>query len=314
MVSDSVSRVTLRPLHTERRRLHTLKRERGSEFVRCSLRSSAITTAMAESTGDSAGAFWKRKYYVIITGASVGIGRALAQAFSREVAEKSVFVITGRNAENLNETKRLVAQDAPGVEVVARVMDHSTATFDDYRKLITDTWSKISAADGVLLVHNVGTIGDVRKYATALTDEKEIDDYFHLNITSVMTLTSAFLEKFPNGSNISRTIINISSLAAIKPMAGTGIYCTGKAARQMYMRIIAVENPTVKVLNYSPGPVDTAMHKALHHGVKEIAEAARGMVESGTLLTPEATSLKLVKILETQNFQSGDHVDYYDRT
>ncbi|KAL1444248.1 hypothetical protein MTO96_029934 [Rhipicephalus appendiculatus] len=129
-----------------------------------------------------------------------------------------------------------------------------------------------------------------------------------------MTLTSAFLEKFPNGSNISRTIINISSLAAVKPMAGAGIYCTGKAARQMYMRIIAAENPTVTVLNYSPGPVDTAMQRALHHGVKEIAEVAKGIVESGTLLTPEATSLKLVNILGTRDFQSGDHVDYFDRT
>lgn len=273
---------------------------------------------MAESTGDTAsrrtGAFWKRKYYVIITGASVGIGRAITQAFSQKVAEKSVFVITGRNAENLNETKRLVGEVAPDVEVIAEVMDHSKASFDDYRKLITDTWAKISEADGVVLVHNVGTIGDVHKYASAFTDEKEIDDYFHLNLTSVMTLTSAFLEQFSNSSTLSRTIINISSLAAVKPMAGASIYCTGKAARQMYMKIIAAENPTVTVLNYSPGPVDTAMHQALHHGVNEIAAVAKGAVESGMLLTPEATALRLVQILGAQEFQSGDHVDYFDRT
>ncbi|XP_050045374.1 sepiapterin reductase-like [Dermacentor andersoni] len=273
---------------------------------------------MAESTGDTAsrrtGAFWKRKYYVIITGASVGIGRAVAQAFSQEVSEKSVFVITGRNAENLNETKRLVGQVSPGVEVIAEVMDHSKATFEDYRKLITDTWAKISEADGVVLVHNVGTVGDVHKYASAFTDEKEIDDYFHLNLTSVMTLTSAFLEQFPNSSTISRTIINISSLAAVKPLAGASIYCTGKAARQMYFKIIAAENPSVTVLNYSPGPVDTAMHQALHQGVKEIAAVAEGARESGMLLTPDATALRLVQILGAQEFQSGDHVDYFDRT
>lgn len=272
---------------------------------------------MSESTGDASGrrtgAFWRKRYYVIITGASVGIGRALAQAFSREVAEKSVFVITGRNAENLNETKRLVGQDAPGVEVVAEVMDHSTATFEDYRKLIADTWPKVSEADGVVLVHNVGTIGDVHKYAVAFTDAKEIDDYFHLNVTSVMLLTAAFLEKFPNNSTLSRTVVNISSLAAVKPMAGASIYCTGKAARQMYMNVLAAENPVVTVLNYSPGPVDTAMQRALHHGVKEIAAVARGAVESGMLLTPDATALRLVKILGAQDFKSGDSIDYFDR-
>ncbi|XP_077514788.1 sepiapterin reductase-like [Amblyomma americanum] len=272
---------------------------------------------MSESTGDTksrcAGVFWGKKYYVIITGASAGIGRAIAVAFSKEVAENSVFVITGRNSERLDETKRLVGEAAPGVQVIAKTTDHSKATFKDYRKLISETWAKISGADGVVLVHNAATLGDVQKYAIAYTDEKEIDDYFHLNLTSVMTLTSAFLEKFPSSSTLPRVIVNITSLAAVKALAGTALYCTGKAAREMYLNVIAAEDPSLTVLHYSPGPVDTAMHHELRRGVKEAATVAYGARDSGRLLTPEATVLRLVQVLGAQEFKSGDHVDYYDR-
>uniref|UniRef100_A0A6M2E5G1 Sepiapterin reductase n=1 Tax=Amblyomma tuberculatum TaxID=48802 RepID=A0A6M2E5G1_9ACAR len=272
---------------------------------------------MSESTGDTAsrptGVFWGKKCYVIITGASAGIGRAIAVAFSKEVAENSVFVITGRNSERLTETKRLVSEAAPRVQVVAHTTDHSKATFEDYRKLISDTWPKISGADGVILVHNVGTLGDVQKYAISYTDEKEIDDYFHLNVTSVMTLTSAFLEKFPSSCTVPRVIVNITSLAAVKAMAGTALYCTGKAAREMYLNVIAAEDPSLTILHYSPGPVDTAMHHELRSGVKEAAAVAFGARDSGMLLTPEATVLRLVQVLRAQEFKSGDHVDYFDR-
>lgn len=271
--------------------------------------------AMSEATGDPAkchGPFWNKRYLVVITGASAGIGRAVAVAFSKVVADNSVFVITGRNTEGLNETRRLVGEVAPHVKVVPETTDHSVATFHDYQKLISRAWTEISGADGVVLVHNAATIGDITKYASAYTDEKEIDDYFHLNLTSVMTLTAAFLEKFPKGSSLKRVIVNITSLAAIMPFAGTGFYCTGKAAREMYMKVLAAEDPSLVVLNYSPGPVDTAMQRSLHTGVEEVASMARAAVESGRLLTPDATALRLVQVLGAQKFKSGDHVDYFD--
>lgn len=249
---------------------------------------------------------------MVITGASAGIGRAVAVAFSKVVADNSVFVITGRNTEGLNETRRLVGEVAPRVKVVAETTDHSTATFQDYQKLISRTWTETSGADGVVLVHNAATAGNISKYANAYSDEEEIDGYFHLNLTSVMTLTAAFLEKFPKGSTLKRVIVNITSLAAIMPFSGMGFYCTGKAAREMYLKVVAAEDPSLVVLNYSPGPVDTAMQRSLHSGVEEVASMARATVDSGKLLTPDATALRLVQVLGAQKFKPGDHVDYFD--
>lgn len=272
--------------------------------------------AMSEATGDPpkchAGPFWNKKYFVVITGASAGIGKAVAIAFSKVVSDNSVFVITGRNSEGLNDCSRLVGEVAPHVKVVAETTDHSKATFQDYRKLISRAWSEISGADGVVLVHNAATAGDVAKYANAYSDEKEIDDYFHLNLTSIMTLTAAFLEKFPKCSSLKRVIVNITSLAAIMPFSGMGFYCTGKAAREMYLKVVAAEDPSLLVLNYSPGPVDTAMQRSLHSGVEEVARMAKAAIDSGRLLTPDTTALRLVQVLGAQKFKSGDHVDYFD--
>ncbi|EYC15434.1 hypothetical protein Y032_0037g3521 [Ancylostoma ceylanicum] len=40
-------------------------------------------------------------------------------------------------------------------------------------------------------------------------------------------------------------------------------YSVGKAAREAFFRVLAVEDDTIKVLSYSPGPVDTAMHDVI---------------------------------------------------
>lgn len=48
-------------------------------------------------------------------------------------------------------------------------------------------------------------------------------------------------------------VVNISSLCALKPFKSWTLYCTGKAARDMMFKVLAVEEPDVRVLNYAPG-------------------------------------------------------------
>lgn len=71
-----------------------------------------------------------------------------------------------------------------------------------------------------------------------------------LNLYSVAVLTSAFL-KLCNERKC--CIVNISSLAAVKPFKGLAFYCIGKASREMYFKVLAEENPSLNVLTYSPG-------------------------------------------------------------
>lgn len=54
-------------------------------------------------------------------------------------------------------------------------------------------------------------------------------------------------------------VINISSLCAVEPFKSWGLYCTSKAGRNMLFRVLAAENPALRVLSYGPGPLNTDM-------------------------------------------------------
>ena len=98
--------------------------------------------------------------------------------------------------------------------------------------------------------------------------------------------------------------------------------------------MLAVEQPQAVVLNYAPGPLDTPMVKDLledqrtdpgkwylemkygEHLTKFHASVVRAMFEdlkrTGALLKPEDSASAMVALLRKRNFQSGDHVDFYD--
>merc|ERR1719309_260636 len=115
-----------------------------------------------------------------------------------------------------------------------------------------------------------------------MNDVQKIDEQLTINITSMLCLNSAFLSVFPSDA-APRYVVNITSLAGIEPCITWGLYCATKAAREMLMKVFAKENPSVNVLQYSPG---------------------------GLVRTCEETVGKLVEVMEKQQYKSADHVDY----
>lgn len=89
-----------------------------------------------------------------------------------------------------------------------------------------------------------------------LADAAEINSYWALNLTSMLCLTSSILRAFPDSPGLSRTVVNISSLCALEPFKGWTLYCAGKAAREMMFKVLASEEPGVRVLSYAPGRWD----------------------------------------------------------
>ena len=57
------------------------------------------------------------KSFCVVTGASRGIGRAVAKVLSQKFADNSLIVLTGRSTDDLEETKRLIQETSPGVLV-----------------------------------------------------------------------------------------------------------------------------------------------------------------------------------------------------
>ncbi|XP_040078232.1 sepiapterin reductase [Ixodes scapularis] len=256
--------------------------------------------------------FWDKRFLIVVTGASRGIGRGIAVTFAERVAKESLLVITGRNTAGLEETERMISALGRDVNVSVETCDHSKDSFGNYQDLLMRASARLPDPEKVVLVHNAATVGNCSDYVVSYDDEKTIDDYYRLNLTSVMTLTAAFLRRYDSDSGPTRTIVNISSCSAIGPTRGLGLYCTGKAAREMYMRVVATENPSVTVCSYDPGSVDTAMSKETLEGNEECSTCIQNAKESGRYMTPGVTANLLMRILEHGNFGSGERVVYTD--
>lgn len=86
----------------------------------------------------------------------------------------------------------------------------------------------------------------------------------------------------------------------------------------MYFRTLALEegerDPALTVLNYAPGPVQTEMT----HEIEESAVASdvrtvfKDLREGKTMLQPIETTVKFLGVIESGDYESGAHVDYYD--
>lgn len=87
----------------------------------------------------------------------------------------------------------------------------------------------------------------------SFTDFDEVNSYLSLNVSSALALTAGVLQAFPSRLGLRRTVVNISSLFALQALQSWVLYCTAKAAREMMFRVLAKEEPNVKVLSYSPG-------------------------------------------------------------
>lgn len=262
--------------------------------------------------------FWGQSTYCLITGASKGIGRKFATEFSLRFGANSVLVLLARSESGLVETKKLVTNANADVTTKIYSVDLSKPDPELFLSIIQAslTESEHNPADFSLslIVHNAGSVGDVSEVTSDMSNPEKWQEYFSLNLFSVACLNSQFLKVFPEESVKQRTIVNVTSLCAIKPFKSMGYYCTGKAGREMLFRVLAEENPSLKVLNYSPGPVDTDMVSEVINSTRDAD--TKGMFvnlkKTETILTVDQTTEKIIEVLENGKFESGQHVDYYD--
>ncbi len=263
--------------------------------------------------------FWNQKTFCLVTGASRGIGRTVSIEFSKKVADGSVFLLMARSVAALEETKSAILEATTGrnISVVTVPVDLEKPNKDTYRNSIESalTQTNTSSVDfqHSILVHNAGSLGIEKKLKVAeMEDLDELQSYFNLNVFSMMILTTQFFKIF-NDSSKQRSIIQITSLAAINPCNTWGLYCTGKAARDMLMKIVAQESG-IQVLNWAPGPVETEMLDSVckNTGDPDLQKMMTDCRSGGNALTCEQTVTKLVRVLAEKKNVKGEHVDYFD--
>ncbi|XP_035229490.1 sepiapterin reductase-like [Stegodyphus dumicola] len=169
---------------------------------------------------------WQIPTFLIVTGASRGLGLTIAIEFCKKLCEGSSALLLARDKTKLIMTQEMISKcSTVKCEIVA--IDLALPDSPSYEHLLTKHVQQTgSSYRQALLIHNAGTLGDISKTIMNSTSASEIKAYFDLNLHSVMFLTSAFLKVFELTER--KLIINVSSLAALQPFKGWNLYCTGE--------------------------------------------------------------------------------------
>ena len=135
-----------------------------------------------------------------------------------------------------------------------------------------------------------------------------------VNLAAPAALADAFCRAFA-GSSTKRRIVNVSSGAAERPIAGAGMYCVAKAGLEMLTRMLAVEHAGngFAAITLRPGIIDTGMQTYMRSQSAEVLPSVdlfRGFHASGDLVPAATVAQKLVARLLDAPVTSGRTYSY----
>jgi NAD(P)-dependent dehydrogenase (short-subunit alcohol dehydrogenase family) len=184
-----------------------------------------------------------RRPVAVVTGASQGLGLALAEALA---SRGWSLVVDARRADRLDEA---VARLAGRTQVVGVAGDVADA---DHREALARAAATLGPVR--LLVNNASTLG--QSPLPSLTDiaPDVLRRIFDVNVLAPVALVRALDLR-------DATVVNVTSDAAVEPYEGWGGYGASKAALEHASRILAAERPDLRVLIVDPGDMRTEMHQ-----------------------------------------------------
>ncbi|XP_069114611.1 sepiapterin reductase-like [Argopecten irradians] len=260
---------------------------------------------------DSTPRLLERKSFVVITGASRGIGKQIATKFAAALSNTSFFLLLARNVAALEDLASVLMTSHPGVQVSCRKFDQGILDQDIFDTLFVSVLKehglKIDDFEQSVIVHNCATVGDVSKNALEMTEVTPLQKFFEINVTGMILLNSAFFKTFGTVKN--RLIVNITSESSKIPYPSMSIYCASKAARDMFFRVLAAEDPSIRVLTYSPGPCDTDMLANIRDkSCGELSGVLKNYYNEGKVLSCEASVDKMIAFLNKNTFKNAEAI------
>ena len=187
----------------------------------------------------------------MITGASQGLGRALALAYAREGAQ---IVINSRQEESI----RPVAEEAEskGAEVLALAADVSRSA--DVERLVGAATRRFGCVD--VLVNNAGVLGPRVTIAEYPEDEWRL--VIDANLTGTFLVSKAVIAHMPKGGSI----VNVVSGVSVEGRPGWGAYSVSKFGVEGLTQILAAElkERGIRVNAVDPGGMRTEMRAAAY--------------------------------------------------
>lgn len=207
---------------------------------------------------------------VLVTGASRGIGQAIAEAFGEVNADVALF---SRSRDRLEA----VADGLDGETVVTAGDVRDTESVNECVDMVVDAFGGLD-----VVVNNAGIVtrGDL-----ADTPDEDIDRVVDVNLRGVMRVARATLPALEESAG---AMVNVSSIAADRGIEGLSSYSASKGGVSSLTRQLAVEyaDRGVRVNAIVPGTIKTPANEEVRRTDPEWAETRRAQIPIGRLGEP----------------------------
>jgi 3-oxoacyl-[acyl-carrier protein] reductase len=224
----------------------------------------------------------------LITGASRGIGKAIALRFAREGSDIAITNIVD------DEEFRTTIKEITALGVKAKGYVSNAASYEDSQHVINDVVKDFTRID--ILINNAGITRDALLMRMT---EDQWDSVIAVNLKSVFNLTKAVLMtmiKQKNGS-----IVNMSSVVGVSGNAGQSNYSASKAGIIGFTKSIAKEvgSRNIRCNAIAPGFILTEMTEKLPEEVKKEWAEKIPLKRGGTTEDVANTALYLASDLSS---------------
>ena len=194
----------------------------------------------------------------VLTGASQGLGRALAEGLARDGWQ---LVIDARTGPDLERAAADLSRLTKVTAIAGDVVD------DDHRAELAAAADRLGGAD--LLVNTASTLGGSPPPSLATFPLPALLDTFEVNVLAPIALTQLLLPQLRRST--AGAVLNVSSDAAVEAYEGWGGYGAAKAALDHASAVLAKEEPTVRVWAVDPGDLRTRLQQEAFPG-EDIAD------------------------------------------
>ena len=183
---------------------------------------------------------------ILITGASKGLGRAVARLAARH---KHNLIINARREDELRDAERELASMTQVLAIPGDVSEIA----EDIAALAISRFGPVD-----VLINNASELGPSPMPQVLDHSWQSLERIFRVNVVAPIHLIQLLRP---------RTIINITSDAGVNAYSGWGGYGASKAALEHISRILAAEVEGVRVFVVDPGEMNTEMHRLAEPGV-----------------------------------------------
>ena len=197
----------------------------------------------------------------VITGASKGLGRAVALALAGRGWQ---LIVDARGGERLAEAA--TEMEAAGAKSVIALS--GDVADPSHRAALADAARAAGTVD--LLMNNASTLGLSPQPPVASFPPAVLLDVYAVNTVAPLALVQALIEPLRTSAGV---IVSVSSDAAVEPYEGWGGYGSSKAALDQATAILAAEEPGLSVYAFDPGDMRTELHQQAYPG-EDISDRA----------------------------------------